>query len=484
MNLLNKMLIAPAVTVALMLVLGAVSYWSTNSQHSALEELFNGRFSHTAAATKISADVLRTHSQVYRVMTWSASRGDAYLEKETKVLLEEFDRNAVEFNTWASRPGLSEQEAVLAKQMMEQIAKYKKSIASALDMATADLNSAIMTMQSADENFKYLSDSAEKLVALEKQLGKADVDRSASLFQQVLTVVLLLLLVSIGIAAGLSLYMARGIKRQIGGEPADATEIARRIAAGDLSSEFTLATSDTDSLLAGMKTMQGSVQALVKDAGMLADAAKAGKLSTRADASKHQGDFNRVVSGVNQTLDAVIGPLNVAASYVDQISKGAIPAKITDSYNGDFNTLKNNLNVCIDSVNSLVADAGMLSQAAVAGKLETRADAAKHQGDFRKIVEGVNQTLDAVIGPLNVAASYVDQISKGAIPAKITDSYNGDFNTLKNNLNVAIDSINALVADAAALSKAAVDGKLETRADAAKHQGDFRKIVEGVNQTL
>ena len=55
------------------------------------------------------------------------------------------------------------------------------------------------------------------------------------------------------------------------------------------------------------------------------------------------------------------------------------------------------------------------------GKLATRADATKHQGDYRKIVEGVNDTLDAVIGPLNVAAEYVDRISKGDIPPNITD---------------------------------------------------------------
>ena len=61
---------------------------------------------------------------------------------------------------------------------------------------------------------------------------------------------------------------------------------------------------------------------------------------------------------MNETLDAVIGPLNVAAEYVDRISKGDIPPKITDSYNGDFNEIKNNLNTCIDAVNALVADAG------------------------------------------------------------------------------------------------------------------------------
>jgi hypothetical protein len=72
--------------------------------------------------------------------------------------------------------------------------------------------------------------------------------------------------------------------------------------------------------------------------------------------------FRKIVQGVNDTLDAVIGPLNVAAKYVDDISKGAIPAKITDTYNGDFNVIKNNLNQCIDAVNNLVADAGMLAR--------------------------------------------------------------------------------------------------------------------------
>ena len=233
-----------------------------------------------------------------------------------------------------------------------------------------------------------------------------------------------------------------------------------------------------------LNTCIDAVNALVADAAMLAQAAVDGRLETRADASKHQGDFRQIVEGVNQTLDGVIGPLNVAASYVDSISKGDIPAKITDPYNGDFNVIKNNLNTCIDAVNALVADAGVLAQAAVDGRLETRADASKHQGDFRRIVEGVNDTLDAVIGPLNVAAGYVDSISKGAIPAKITDQYNGDFNVIKNNLNTCIDAVNALVADAGVLAQAAVDGRLETRADASKHQGDFRRIVEGVNDTL
>jgi hypothetical protein len=150
--------------------------------------------------------------------------------------------------------------------------------------------------------------------------------------------------------------------------------------------------------------------------------------------------------------------------------EGQHPGEDHGHYNGDFNTIKNNLNQCIDAVNHLVADAVMLVQGAVDGKLATRADASKHNGDYRKVVQGVNDTLDAVIGPLNVTAKYVDSISKGEIPAKITDNYNGDFNTIKNNLNQCIEAVNMLVADAVMLAKAAVEGKLTTRADATKHR--------------
>jgi methyl-accepting chemotaxis protein len=233
-----------------------------------------------------------------------------------------------------------------------------------------------------------------------------------------------------------------------------------------------------------MEQVRVNLKALIADANLLARAAVEGKLATRADASKHQGDFRKIVQGVNDTLDAVIGPLNVSAKYVDDISKGNIPSKITDTYNGDFNTIKINLNQCIDAVNALVADAGMLAKAAVEGKLATRADASKHSGDYRKVVQGVNDTLDAVIGPLNVTAKYVDEISKGNIPPKITDNYNGDFNLIKSNLNQCIEAVNLMVSDAVMLVKASVEGKLATRADATRHHGDYRKIVQGVNDML
>ena len=280
------------------------------------------------------------------------------------------------------------------------------------------------------------------------------------------------------------------------------------------------------SLMIGLylkRNIASILKTLMDESSRLSEAAVAGKLATRGNVENVNFEFRGIVEGVNQTLDAVIGPLNVAAEYVDRISKGDIPPRINDTYNGDFNEIKNNLNGCIDAVNALVADANMLSDAAVAGKLATRANAARHHGDFQNIVEGVNQTLDAVIGPLNVAAEYVDRISKGDIPPRITDNYDGDFNEIKNNLNTCIDAIENQ-ADAARrigagdlsvqvnvrceqdtlskglvnviavlqglqkelqrLTEASRQGQLSERGKPEQFQGAYAEVVGGVNQML
>jgi methyl-accepting chemotaxis protein len=211
----------------------------------------------------------------------------------------------------------------------------------------------------------------------------------------------------------------------------------------------------------------------------------AGNLERRIDVSSlPPGFLHDISSGMNRLLESVIGPLNMAAEYVDDLSKGLIPAEITDDYQGDFNIIKHNLNACGQAIKALVADGNLLAQAAEKGVLTTRADATKHFGEYRKVIEGLNATLDAIVTPLNMADNNLESIARGDIPAKITDHYNGDFNKIKDNLNTCIGTISALVSDVQMLANAAHEGRVSVRADASRHQGDFRKIVEGVNETL
>jgi len=261
----------------------------------------------------------------------------------------------------------------------------------------------------------------------------------------------------------------------------ESASIAEKIAAGNLAVEVK-ERSENDILAKSMKNVVETLRNLKEEADMLSKAAVEGRLATRGNVDKFKGGYREIVQGVNDTLDAVIVPLNVAAKYVDEISRGSMPAKITDSYNGDFNIIKNNLNNCIDNINALIADANMLSQAAVAGKLATRADALKHQGDYRKIVEGVNNTLDAVIGPLNVAAGYVERISRGEIPAKITDNYNGDFNTIKNNLNHMLDYLSETAGAANRVAQGDLTATVKPRSDKDVLGNAFAQMIVNLRQ--
>ncbi|MBF0477330.1 MAG: hypothetical protein HQK59_16220, partial [Deltaproteobacteria bacterium] len=146
-----------------------------------------------------------------------------------------------------------------------------------------------------------------------------------------------------------------------------------------------------------------------------------GKLATRGDAAKFGGDFGKIVKGVNETLDAVIGPLNVAAKYVDDISKGDIPAKITDQYNGDFNTIKNNLNALIDALNEVTRLAQEIANGNLMLKVEKRSKKdelmialEKMVKDLTEIAVNVQQSADQVASGSQEISSSASEMSQGA----------------------------------------------------------------------
>lgn len=193
-------------------------------------------------------------------------------------------------------------------------------------------------------------------------------------------------------------------------------DIARAIAAGDLSSSIDVGGTDETAWLAdALRDVQASLGALIADISTLAEAAMEGKMDIRADAARHQGDLRTVVEGANAILDAIVGPLAMTAKYADCISKGVIPLRITNEYQGDFNAIKNSLNRCIDMIEGLVKETEGLAEAIVEGRLEARGDVSQFGGDYARIVEGMNNALDRLVG-------YLDSMP---VPAMLIDT---DFN--------------------------------------------------------
>ena len=60
-----------------------------------------------------------------------------------------------------------------------------------------------------------------------------------------------------------------------------------------------------------------------------------------------------IIRGVNTMLDVISGPVSTVSEYAYRIGNGERPELITDTYKGEFDVLKNNLNSCIQGLAGL-----------------------------------------------------------------------------------------------------------------------------------
>lgn len=206
--------------------------------------------------------------------------------------------------------------------------------------------------------------------------------------------------------------LANAITKPLG----KAVEAANRISEGDLSVNLDSDSADeSGQLLSALKGMTERIKALVEDANMLSHAAVEGKLATRADAGKHQGDFQRIVEGVNKTLDAVIGPLNVAADYVNRISKGDMPVPIEEEYRGDFNEVKINLNRLIEAIANITAAAKKVAGGNLTVQLTERSANDELMRSLSSMVAKLSEVVTDVKSAANNVAAGSQQMSSGSM---------------------------------------------------------------------
>jgi len=216
-------------------------------------------------------------------------------------------------------------------------------------------------------------------------------------------------------------------------------------------------------------------------------------------------------------------PINKAVEASQKIARGNMNVDLDVKAKDETSLLMEAMRNMVSNIDSMVKDVKTLADAAVNGKLDVRVDSSKYEGDFKELIEGMNATLDAVIGPLNVAAEYIDRISKGDIPPLIVEDYKGDFNEIKNNLNQLIQSLNLVTQSAIEISKgnlsieikerskddslmialkemrdilqnvvnniySIVDqakiGKLNYRIEEGSNKGEFLRLIRGINETL
>jgi methyl-accepting chemotaxis protein len=234
-----------------------------------------------------------------------------------------------------------------------------------------------------------------------------------------------------------------------------------------------------------------------QDLDTLIRAATDGRLDVRADVSRYTGRNGQLIAQVNEMLDAIVRPLRVAAEAIDRLARGETPERIREEYRGEFDTLRQNLNRCADVIRTLVDEIGVAIQAGREGDLARRANPDRCEGVYRKILRGVNETVDAFAAPQAEACSALQLFAARDLRARTTGRFSGEHARMAEAVNATgaalagalaevvatVDRLAAASTDIAASSRAVADGAAEQSTAMADTRSTLQLVATRSSET-
>ena len=152
------------------------------------------------------------------------------------------------------------------------------------------------------------------------------------------------------------------------------------------------------------------IDGLVIDTNLLIEAAKEGKLTYRADASKHKGKYSSIIQGINDTLDAATSPVIEASGVLKEMAQGNLNVRMTGSYKGDHNVIKQALNSTISSLVGYIDEISRILDRMSDGDFTVEITKT-FEGDFAKIhtaFSNILESLNQILGDINTSAEQVN----------------------------------------------------------------------------
>jgi methyl-accepting chemotaxis protein len=224
-------------------------------------------------------------------------------------------------------------------------------------------------------------------------------------------------------------------------------EIFERVSSGDIDAEIPK-TSERDEIA----WISHMIRELVKKLRLFRDQMqhmysehKKGDIDVVMDTDKFQGAYKDMAQGVNDMVNAHVAVNKKAMAVFKAFGEGDFDAPL-EQFPGKEAFINDTVEQVRCNLKALIADVNTLSVAAVEGELSTRADATQHHGDFRRIIEGMNTTLDAIITPLEEIKIILSRMEEGDLTETINGDYRGTFDELKKMVNCTITRLSSTIA--------------------------------------
>jgi methyl-accepting chemotaxis protein len=131
--------------------------------------------------------------------------------------------------------------------------------------------------------------------------------------------------------------------RQLQGYLAEMSAGADAIAHGDVAREIA-ARAPGDVLAQSLRGVQHEIRALLDDCQRLIVAAETGALTTRVDASSHEGAFRALVDGLNRMMTGVAAPIGETVRVLERVAACDLTVRTEAKATGEFGRIYEALN--------------------------------------------------------------------------------------------------------------------------------------------
>ncbi|MDB5943733.1 MAG: hypothetical protein JWQ13_3299 [Ramlibacter sp.] len=316
MKVLHKILVAPAVAILFVMLLGGLSYAALQQQNTALDDLARSRQAAYQLAADSAQDVSVVHSNVYRLITWISSLKEDKIRKSTdeqKARIDEVNAKLARFGGLATATA---DERKLTGLAVAELAKYRKSVEAAIDLSSGDTLTGATAMQIADSQFQATLKHFDALVQLEKRLAQESYQQAGAASQAAVRILVAITAIAMILSGAIAIYMSRVIVRPLKTAIVAAAQISR----GDLSAKLEVTgTDETAELLKALSDMTQNLRTLVGEV--------AGGANTVSDTSAQiaQGnlDLSQRTEEQASTLEETASSLEELTSTVTQNAHNA-----------------------------------------------------------------------------------------------------------------------------------------------------------------
>lgn len=218
----------------------------------------------------------------------------------------------------------------------------------------------------------------------------------------------------------------------------------------------------------------GSINIAMKKAVHMISELEKGHLKERADINT-KDEIGQMILSMNHFADHL---QNVVLENMRKISEGDLNTNIPiiDEKDEIGPTLKKT----VDSLQGLIDETKSLAEAGVQGDLSVRGDTGKLKGVYGQIIQGINQTLDSVIEPIQEASAVLNEMSNGNFKTHVRGNYKGDYAQIKNAMNITITSLSSYVNEISNVLNKMANGKLDIEITE-NYKGDFAEIKNSLN---